>query len=199
MNEKHLDLALLEDRILFDVSPLDAQVVEPVVDSFDVDSDMDLFNWADTSQSSDSSFIDSQFADLSAAVSAEQQLDEIESLLVAEIDSDIAINIAAEYKQLIVVDQGVDNYLELIDAAIASNPPEHFEIMLIDSSDSALQRINERLSETSYSAVHLVAHGQDGELSLGNEVWRLCRYPCGWVFRMVSEALGGCRLDDLWM
>ena len=171
MNEKHLDLALLEDRILFDVSPLDAQVVEPVVDSFDVDSDMDLFNWADTSQSSDSSFIDSQFADLSAAVSAEQQLDEIESLLVAEIDSDIAINIAAEYKQLIVVDQGVDNYLELIDAAIASNPPEHFEIMLIDSSDSALQRINERLSETSYSAVHLVAHGQDGELSLGNEVW----------------------------
>ena len=36
MNEKHLDLALLEDRILFDVSPLDAQVVEPVVDSFDV-------------------------------------------------------------------------------------------------------------------------------------------------------------------
>lgn len=171
MNEKQLDLAPLEDRILFDVAPLDAQVMEPAADSVDLDADMDLFNWADTSQSSDSWFIDFQFAELSAEAAAEQQLDEIESLLEAEIDSHAAINIAAEYKQLIVVDQGVDNYLDLIDAAIASNPPEHFEIMLIDSSESALQRINERLSETSYSAIHLVAHGQDGELSLGNEVW----------------------------
>lgn len=169
MSKRKPELVPLDDRILFDVAPIDVHSVEPQAIDFAPGTNAE-YDWA----SSDPELVNEHWisADYSS-IEQEQttELSELSSLLDTEVHSQEALDANTEYKQLIVVDRSVDDFLGLIDLAIGEQDPGDYELLLVDSNESALERINERFESTRYSAVHFVAHGQDGEIRLGNETW----------------------------
>lgn len=162
-----LDLTCLEDRILFDVAPLDVAGVDlgnvdlifPADNSFDYD-------WANpvVEPTDISSFTVPQ----ANAIVRESDLD---PSFHSELDSISSFDVVRENKELIVVDRSVADFNSLIDQAIAEKDPGRFEVLLVDSEESALAQMNARFALSQYSAIHIISHGADGQIQLGAETW----------------------------
>lgn len=162
-----LDLTCLEDRILFDVAPLDvpgvdlgnADLIFPADSSFDYD-------WANPDV--EPTDISSYTVPQPNAIVRESDLD---PSFHSEQDSILFLDVVRENKELIVVDRSVADFNSLIDQAIAEKDPGRFEVLLVDSEESALAQLNARFALSQYSAIHIISHGADGQIQLGAETW----------------------------
>ncbi|MGE4002046.1 MAG: DUF4347 domain-containing protein, partial [Planctomycetaceae bacterium] len=72
--------------------------------------------------------------------------------------------------ELVIVDTGTRNYQQLVDDLVAhADESRQFEILLLDSSRDGIEQISEALrGRTGIGALHLVSHGADGRVQLGN-------------------------------
>ena len=107
-------------------------------------------------------------------------------------------------RELIIIDESVENF-EVLAADITSNrDPEEFQWFIIRSGDDGIEQISNILSrQDGISAIHLVTHGAEGELQLGNSrltINSLSGYASdltGWRDSLTSEAdllIYGCDL-----
>ncbi len=79
---------------------------------------------------------------------------------------------ASENRQEIVfIAPGVDDYQSLIDDVTGQQSQDRqFSIHLLDSNSSVIEQISEVLAgRSSLDAIHIVSHGQSGELALGSD------------------------------
>ena len=72
--------------------------------------------------------------------------------------------------QLIVIDSGVADADALISEILESRNAESFEILALDPTRDGVSQISEHLEGTNgkYSAIHIVSHGDEGEVQLGD-------------------------------
>ncbi len=72
-------------------------------------------------------------------------------------------------RQLIFVDESVDNYQSLVDDILHRRDRDSFEIVRLSADKDGVSQISEYLAERrDVSAVHIVSHGSDGQLRLGS-------------------------------
>ncbi len=151
-----LRLNVLEERVLYSAAPLPLELMNNVetVDVHDVFESVDI------------------------------HLDEIasgfEHLLADEHDlslidlTSLSIQGAAPRSEIVFVDQSVDDYQQLVDDILNHNDSNVVtQIAYLDSGGDGVSQITERLQHESAAglrldAIHLISHGSDGELSLGN-------------------------------
>ncbi|MGV6858953.1 MAG: DUF4347 domain-containing protein, partial [bacterium] len=76
----------------------------------------------------------------------------------------------------VVVDTQVDDYQQLVEDILSQNRlsdeqpgSRRFEVLYLNAEDDGIQRIAESLSgQTGISAIHLISHGEAGEITLGS-------------------------------
>jgi VCBS repeat-containing protein len=75
---------------------------------------------------------------------------------------------ATQSVELVIVDESVEDYEELING-LTSNPEDQFEILILDSQRDGIEQITEMLaSRDDIDALHIVSHGRDGAVQLGS-------------------------------
>ena len=75
-------------------------------------------------------------------------------------------------RELVLIDAGVENSEELLSGILESNPDAMLEIRIIDANSDGIQQITDILnnSEGRFDAIHIISHGEEGEVNLGNSV-----------------------------
>ena len=86
-------------------------------------------------------------------------------------------------KALIVVDPGVENSEALLSEALQGDSETAYEIRFLNSNEDGVSQISQLLAEADgkYDAIHIISHGDEGEVQLGNSVLtadNLNRYAC---------------------
>ena len=73
-------------------------------------------------------------------------------------------------RELILIDAGVENSQELLAGILESKPDSTLEIRMLDANSDGIQQITDILaaSEGQYDAIHILSHGDQGEVNLGN-------------------------------
>ena len=148
----------LEQRVLYDASPL-AVVLPP--DVIDTGEPTDL-----------AEFVFDQ--DNNAATAADFHADTVEDVVTDELisidaqfnsESDLATS-DDNASQLVVIDSGVADYQQLISGL---DPSTH--VLLLDANQSGIEQISQALqsSNQTFDAIHIVSHGTDGSVQLGNQ------------------------------
>ncbi len=168
-----LDLVELEDRILMSATPLaldmmpDADLNEPIeVDSHTgIEPHIDLL--AAGSHSLD------HVAD-PGLIDTTSTLDDVTPIDNNAVDNNAVDNsmVPSERHELVFVDTSIDGYNELLEH-IADNQDEstHLEIIELDSSSDGIEQIGQVLQRyDQLDAVHIVSHGNDTAVRLG-DVW----------------------------
>ncbi len=184
-----LDLAELEDRLLMSASPVVAAAVAP--DALIEQQALATIPAPETPDATadinDVARVALAHAPLSSDVSqyrAPTPVDAIghwslglgHSRVLQLGDStviDAATNSAADVRhELLFVDTSVFNYQQLVDDVVAQGSGNRrFEFYLLDRHQDGVQQIADVLAgRSSLDAVHIVSHGSDGEVKLGN-VW----------------------------
>ncbi|MBT3037295.1 MAG: DUF4347 domain-containing protein, partial [Candidatus Thiodiazotropha sp. (ex Codakia orbicularis)] len=109
-----------------------------------------------------------------ASNDVEQQVDETElqtieaglqSVLSNQTDeSDIST------RELVIIDPATPDYQSLVDDLIGRDGDgRSFEIVLLDSSANGIEQLNETFAQyQGLNAIHLISHGGEGEIRLGN-------------------------------
>ncbi|MCP3951881.1 MAG: DUF4347 domain-containing protein, partial [Desulfobacterales bacterium] len=72
--------------------------------------------------------------------------------------------------ELVLVDTATDGYQQLVDDLLAqTDENRHLEVVLLDSERSGIDQISETLlAYQELDAVHLISHGSDGIINIGN-------------------------------
>ena len=72
-------------------------------------------------------------------------------------------------RELIFVDASIENNQELLSSLLQSNTTSLFEIRILDQSQDGIEQISDALSSSSvqYDAIHILSHGQAGNVKLG--------------------------------
>ena len=72
--------------------------------------------------------------------------------------------------EIVFVDTGVENYQALVDDLTNnSDTSRNIEVVLLDSDSNGIEQISATLKgQTGLDAVHIIAHGSDGNVQLGN-------------------------------
>lgn len=141
------NLIVLEERVLYSAAPIPTDVFEPADLDFSADEAPevpDLFT-----------SIDGEFANIAAAL---DQLYEVE------------FPTPSQSLELVVIDQSVTDYRAFVDDLIQnSDPSRQFEILFLDTTQDGIAQLTEIISQRrGVDAIHLVSHGSDGALQLGN-------------------------------
>ena len=98
--------------------------------------------------------------------------------------------------ELILIDAGVENSEQIVADVLSSNSSSVFEIRFLESDQDGISQITELLaaSEGQYSAIHIVSHGDEGEVRLGNSTLsadNLSEYAdelAGWADALTENA-----------
>ena len=79
-----------------------------------------------------------------------------------------ADNISAT--QLVIIDPNVENYEQLLSEVLKSSGGAALEVHILDDDSDGVEQITQIFanSDQSYSAVHIISHGDEGEVNLGN-------------------------------
>jgi len=149
----NLDLQSLEDRVLYSAGPVpvdfaQAEVVETGLDSIELaESIDDQFNFvADAIESYDAT----GFED------------------APSVTSDLDLG-AQNPIELVIVDTSVEGYQQLVDDILSSKSGRNVELAYIESGSDGIKQITNAVTQrTNISAIHLVTHGDDGQLSIGD-------------------------------
>ena len=74
------------------------------------------------------------------------------------------------HKELVFVDTDTPDYQQLIDDLLADRSDERqFEVVLLDNHSDGIDQITDVLSKSkNLNAVHIISHGTDGSVELGN-------------------------------
>ena len=152
-----LNMNTLEERVLYSAVPLPVDMAESI-DANDVD---EVFE------------------------SAENVFEEVESgleFLMAEADTtdivDLSTLDAASTgplsNEIVFIDQSIEGYQQLVDDVLANATNSQTEIVLINTSQNGVSQITDALRQqvlagNQFDAIHIVSHGEDGALNLGNE------------------------------
>ena len=85
-------------------------------------------------------------------------------------DSKASDNASTQQRQLVFIDAGAPNYQQLFnDLMRAAAEGRPVEVVVLDDSRDGIEQINEAIAEReNLAAVHIVSHGGDGSLQLGN-------------------------------
>ncbi|MCP3671467.1 MAG: DUF4347 domain-containing protein, partial [Gammaproteobacteria bacterium] len=72
--------------------------------------------------------------------------------------------------ELVLVDTATDDYQQLVDDLLTqTDANRHLEVVLLDSERSGIDQISETLlAYQNLDAIHLISHGDDGTVQLGN-------------------------------
>ena len=108
-------------------------------------------------------------------------------------------------RELVLIDAGVANSDQLLAGILESKPDSTLEIRMIDTGSDGVAQISEILaaSDTQYDAVHILSHGDEGQVNLGNTALtadNLNRYAdqlAGWSDALTADAdllFYGCEL-----
>ena len=73
-------------------------------------------------------------------------------------------------RELIIIDSGVEDVETLLAGIIESKPDTALDIRILDSNSDGVQQITDILasSEGKFDAIHILSHGNEGEVNLGN-------------------------------
>ena len=73
-------------------------------------------------------------------------------------------------RELILIDAGVENSEALLAEILESTPNSALEIRMIDANSDGIEQISAILAESDskYDAIHIISHGSEGEVNLGN-------------------------------
>ena len=73
-------------------------------------------------------------------------------------------------RELILIDAGVENSEALLAEILESKPNSALEIRMIDGNSDGIEQISAILAESDskYDAIHIISHGNEGEVILGN-------------------------------
>ncbi len=161
VSELHLER--LEERVLYSAVPVPVDLVEHV-DSGAVpqDIDVDVFATADQGVDLISNGLEQYFSD---------DLNSNIDLVTSELPS---IELIDERIEVVFIDQSVEDYQLLVDDILSqADPNTHYEIAFLNPNSNGLEQISKVLDRQSggeprYDAVHLVTHGSDATLNLGN-------------------------------
>ncbi|MEM7456034.1 MAG: DUF4347 domain-containing protein [Planctomycetota bacterium] len=145
-----VELMSLEERVLYSAAPVPVDVDAGSHEVPEVDFDESFF------------------------ASIEKNLDLIESGIGVLADDSLDLSglerVDEQSQEIVIVDRSVDDYQTLVDDILASADHDNIRIEFIDVDENGVARISELLSAgIRYEALHLVAHGSDGELVLGQE------------------------------
>jgi hypothetical protein len=83
-----------------------------------------------------------------------------------------AISTASEQQvhEIVFVDTGVEGYQTLVnDIVNNADSTRNIEVVLLDSNQNGIEQISETLLDhDDLSAIHIISHGEDGNIELGN-------------------------------
>ena len=73
-------------------------------------------------------------------------------------------------RELILIDAGVPNSQALLSEILESRSDRTLEIRILDSNSDGIEQITDFLasSEGEYDAIHIISHGEEGQVMLGN-------------------------------
>ncbi len=94
-----------------------------------------------------------------------------EEATAAKVEEEQQTVIAQEQNlEIVFIDESVDDYQVFIDDLNNRNDGSvHFEVVLLDSDRDGIEQISETLSTyNDVDAVHILSHGNDGSIKLGN-------------------------------
>ena len=150
--DSNVELNTLEDRILYSAVPFIAEPAEPV----------EIMEIANTFEVFDS--VESGLENIEAYLTESNQVDY--SLDSLDTSGDGATT------ELFVIDQSLSNSDELVaDALAQSSDARQIEVRYLNPDSDGLAQLTEILgSYSNLSALHLVTHGGDGELTVGATV-----------------------------
>ncbi|MCU7857934.1 MAG: DUF4347 domain-containing protein, partial [Candidatus Thiodiazotropha sp. (ex Lucinoma borealis)] len=102
----------------------------------------------------------------------ESDLQAIEQALQSEQALVEATESEVTSQELVIIDPSTPDYQSLVDDLIGqSGDGRSFEIVLLDADSNGIEQISDTLSHyTGLDAVHLISHGSDGEIHLGDAV-----------------------------
>ncbi len=94
----------------------------------------------------------------------------VESDLIESPGSIAEITENSIRQELVFIDTDVDNYQELLNDILAQGDEErHVEVILLDNDSDGIEQITEALTDyQNLDAVHLISHGSDGSVDIGN-------------------------------
>ena len=149
----NLDLQSLEDRVLYSAGPVPVDMAQPEI----VESGMDSIELSES--------MESQFDFVADAIEA-YEAEDLEATMELSALDELSYQPPSE---LVIVDTSVDGYQELVDDILSSKSGRNVEIAYLESGSSGITQISNILSQRSnISAIHLVTHGDDGQLALGD-------------------------------
>ena len=148
-----------------------------------------------------------------SVVTADQQEAPVNESDVAQATPDCSFaddscrqeNAVAQTRELVLVDTTADNYRQLLDDIVNnSDETRSFDVFAFDSDRDGIEQISELLSNyRDVDALHIVSHGTDGNVKLGNS-WlnlnNLAAYApqlASWNDALTSDAdllIYGCEL-----
>ena len=79
----------------------------------------------------------------------------------------------ATHQELVFIDTDVENYQQLLNDIIAQDieSERNIEVILLDNDRDGIEQISEALTtHQNLDAVHLISHGSDGQIDLGNSI-----------------------------
>ncbi len=146
----------LEQRVMMDAAPFDVELAAENVE-------VDLDQLDSTAAEFDESNLPSQLVqELAFEDAVTDPTLAANDLLVADLENSTL--------QLVVVDQTVDDYQTLIDSIVANaQPGVLYDFVFIDSDQSGVDAVNNRLATNEFDAIHIISHGSDGQLNLGSD------------------------------
>ena len=150
----NVELVVLEDRILYDASPLVA-CAQDILESAIGDEDFGAVMLdANSVSASESDFVSSVI----------ESFDEFSNESV-NVDTDLS-----SARQLVVIDSQVGDVDSLVKDIRAQNSDEvEFDIAILASDANGIEQITKFLDgRECYDAIHIISHGSDGQLQLGN-------------------------------
>ena len=196
-----VDLQALEERVLYDASPLMAIAHDLVGEHLDhqVDSHLDDLSELcfqagfDYPTDGDGGF--DTFCPIDTALSQFEEVDQ-----------------NWNDRQLVVIDGRIDDFESLIND-IVSKDGTPYDVLVLDSAADGIAQISAYLeNELEYQAIHLVAHGRDASLQLGSTnlaASNLVQYEdqlTGWAAGLTADGdilIYGCNVaqsaDGRWL
>ena len=161
-----LHLVCLEERVLYSAVPVPIDLVEFVDVENSIGSNELTFEDMDMDQGLD--LLENGLEQFMAESNSET--DEMD-LATSEFN---ASEVGQENLQIIFVDQSVEGYQQLVDDILNQSGGDiEFEVAFINGSSDGIQQVTTILNEQansdkSYHAVHLVTHGSNATVNLGN-------------------------------
>nr|WP_305906947.1 DUF4347 domain-containing protein [Methylomarinum sp. Ch1-1]MDP4519661.1 DUF4347 domain-containing protein [Methylomarinum sp. Ch1-1] len=104
----------------------------------------------------------------------------IEPVILQEVDNviidsdgntaDVVESVTALPRELVFIDADVENYQQLLNDIVGQDGVErNLEVILLDNQRNGIEQISEALASYSeLDAVHLISHGDDGTVDIGN-------------------------------